>query len=258
MRSVLTTDSAHVSRWKNHDVTGIYRGPASRDIADIVGDASADYMSGPLINPRARMALASATLAVLQHASEYDTVIGEDTSGRYPALVVSKAINSVRADVGLAPVRQLFVNGRINPEHSGLKWSLQPDESTLIVTEYVAAGGSTKAVYDVVASQSAIVPDFVVLGGDPEFCAQRDKDEDVRQRSRVYTGDPTCFTDSSDVYFAVGGTAYWKGVSKQSGDAHSARMLPNHQINVAGSRREAALFASVLANYYLDVTRDAS
>lgn len=258
MRDVLTTDNPYVSRWHQYDPTGIYTGPRSVDIADVTDAVQADYEEGPLLDPRARMALGSATLAVLQHATEYDVVIGEDTSGRYPALVIGRAINIVRADAGLTPARRLFLSGRINNDTHTPRWQLAPDDAALVVTEYVVIGESTKAMHEAITAQSAVMPDYVVLGGNPERCAMRDLDEEVRPKSRVFVGDRTCFSDYADQYFCPGADK-WKGVTKQVGHAHSSGVYADmNRIGVAASRREAALFATVLANHYLDSVRPTS
>ena len=255
MREVLTTDSAYTTRWPELDVTGIYAGPNSVDVAEVVDAHYGEYASGPLADPRARMALASATLGVLRHASEYNAVIGEDTTGRYPALVVGNAINLVRTEMGDEPARRLFVSGRIDLSRTRPDWQLVPGDETLVVTEYVNSGWSTKAVHDTIVAQSEVAPDYVVLGGNPEWCARRHEDAEIRRTSRVFTGDRNCYSDYADTLFCPGRDS-WKGVTKQDGDAHSKRVASSEErVNVAASRREAALFATVLANYYLDAVQ---
>lgn len=247
----LLTDAPFSSRAGRYDARGIYCGPPASAVADFVEDDPTRYLSGPLVSERARLLLASAAFAVLKYADRYDAIIGEDTSGRYPALIVGGAMNDIRAHQELSPALRLFASGRIDSRKDAVRWQLTPGDKALVVTEYVAGGGSTRTLHDVVIDQTHTAPDFLVLGGMPEVCAKRDSHKQTRRDSIVFTGDPSCDADHSDIHFAVGPTWGWKGVAKFTGNAHSHLDSRVNRKNVAGARREAALFQALLVEQYL-------
>ena len=79
--------------------------------------AADDYpynTESPLATLELREMMASTTLAVLNDAEKYTTIVGEDTSGRIPALVIGKAVNIVRQRSGLPKARRLFISGAID------------------------------------------------------------------------------------------------------------------------------------------------
>jgi hypothetical protein len=251
LREVLASDAPFVSNYSWCNTDGIYTGPSARDVADFCEAAHDDFRVGPLANEEARRLLASTALAVLRHAKEYDVIIGEDTSGRYPALVMGATINHVRTARGLTPVQRLFVSGRINNDYFLPRWQLNPGDKALVVTEYVHAGESTGRLYNLIMAQTDRAPDFAVLGGSPEFCAGR-QDDATRRLSKVYAGHSSCDVKRADMHFEATPYETWKGVCKFSGDPHSEREAVGRRRQVAASRREAAIFSAALARFYLD------
>lgn len=80
----------------------------------------------------------------------YDLIIGDDTSGRLPALLYRRLINDRRREQNLPGASTRFVNGRFYYEFpSGLLPPASTDTSrALIVTESVCSGDSIMRIYD--------------------------------------------------------------------------------------------------------------
>lgn len=120
----MTADTPFKPRARRYDVSGIYTGPCAAEFVDFMRDDISTYESGPLADERARILLASAAFAVLKYADRYDAIVGEDTSGRYPALIVGGAMNDIREAHGLPPARRVFLSGRIDERHNPVGWQL--------------------------------------------------------------------------------------------------------------------------------------
>ncbi len=104
---------------------------------------------------------------------EIGAVIGDDTSGRYPALVVGRAINAYRVKHGLPKIPVLFIEGtrkehfdkqraafeRIRPALG----KVDPAKRVLVVSDNVCSGRSIKSIIDLAAAEG-FTSDVAVFG----------------------------------------------------------------------------------------------
>ena len=88
---------------------------------------------------------------------DYGLIVGEDTSGRLPALLVARAVRQARRAAGLTPPPMVFLQGAgrapAERELTGLTTAFaarrhlidaaQPGSRALIITEFVGAGRSS-------------------------------------------------------------------------------------------------------------------
>ncbi len=107
-------------------------------------------------------------------ADQYSVIIGDDTSGRIPALMAARAINAYRTSVGLPKLPVRFVEGTSEPRSKGqqksfrkfdaLFASLDPTKRALVVTESISGGRSVASILERCAERG-IRGDIATLGG---------------------------------------------------------------------------------------------
>ncbi|MGC8461961.1 MAG: hypothetical protein ACP5OR_09035 [Candidatus Dormibacteria bacterium] len=107
-------------------------------------------------------------------ADQYSVIIGDDTSGRIPALMVARAINAYRTSVGLPKLPVRFVEGTSEQRSKGqsrafgkfdaLFAGLDPSKKALIVTESISGGKSVASILEQ-CSMRGVCGDIATLGG---------------------------------------------------------------------------------------------
>ncbi len=112
-------------------------------------------------------------LAPAIHKDEIGAVIGDDTSGRYPALVVGRAINAYRVHHGLPKIPVLFIEGtRQEPSDKQrfaferIRPALQKadvSKRVLVVSDNVCSGRSIKSIIDL-AAVDGFTSDVAIFG----------------------------------------------------------------------------------------------
>lgn len=98
---------------------------------------------------------------------QYDFVVGEDTSGRVPALLFRRLVNMRRAEMNLPNAKLGFLNGRYDgdPLPKGTYTQATPGSRALIVSEFICSGGSVRRVYNLVRQdRDATTIDIASLG----------------------------------------------------------------------------------------------
>ncbi len=195
-----------------------------------------------------REMIASTALAVLDDADTFTTIVGEDTSGRIPALILGKAINIVRQRHGLAPARRLFVSGRI-ATHAVPNYSAY-DESdrALLITEYICSGTSVNDALAALRRVGFVDPSAATLDRQPR--------SDYIHADSLYMGNSRSYTDRADMHL-YGLPSQLKGVRKESGDPHSTRapLKRKERKRLVRSRREFDHFAREIVDIWT-VLRD--
>jgi hypothetical protein len=233
---------------------GIICGPKLEDLVDFCQYDQYSYKAEPLRSRMIRLMIASAAFSVLRYADHYDVVIGEDTSGRFPALIVGGAINDVRRAHGLEPARRLFLSGRIDNRHYRPTWRIDEKDQPLVVTEHVEGGYSTENVAITLQEQTRQPIDFVTIGGYPEMTARRHRNPNVSTSSTVFTGDLRRFARQVDDHLSFGESIQWKGVQKRFGDPHSRLPSPPEDAElIAASRIEAKILRTAISGYFLAI-----
>lgn len=155
----------------------------------------------------------------------YDLIIGDDTSGRLPALLYWRLANARRQERGLEPASIRFINGRYTADKP-LPGELIPPEHTdgsrsLIVTEYVMTGGSVENIYHIVSQQrDRRRIDIAALGSEMSRVA-------TARGSNFYTAEPPIGGMRIDNYLYGHSFNPVKGVGKEYGVLHSHRLPPN-------------------------------
>jgi hypothetical protein len=177
------------------------------------------------------------------HLAEYSRIVGDDTSGRLPALVYRKLINQARAKAGLPPAQTFFIAGsgeqlwrEYFPELAS------PFEGrTLVVTEYTSSGRSPAEMYYSLASHTPEHEvDFAMIGAE-EGAAEVVK-ESTEAGSRIFIGNEGSIV-ASLLYHP--GRVEYKGVFKRAGDARAVRQPKEYYDGaaVARARQDAARIA---------------
>jgi hypothetical protein len=151
--------------------------------------------------------------------ANYDLIVGDDTSGRLPALLYWRLANARRRDLGVQNASIRFMNGRYG---RAMPADTFPPDSTdssraLIVTEYVSSGSAALRIYNAVGAQ------------------RRKNQVDI---AAVDTGRKSLFLESGSTFYFVenignygasanlyGGNLSAKGVNKGSDSPHSYRSL---------------------------------
>jgi hypothetical protein len=191
-----------------------------------------------------REMIASSTLAVLDDAEKFTTIVGEDTSGRIAALIVAKAMNIVRELKGLSPARRLFVSGRIDESQAPNFRAHDEDDRALLVTEYVCTGDSVNGAADALRQAGFMAPSVLTL--------DRHGDESDIYADKVYMGARNTYTGRADDHL-YGLSVALKGVTKESGDAHSSRasLSPGQRQHLIKLRADIDHFAHELVGIWL-------
>lgn len=184
--------------------------------------AADDYpynTESPLATLELREMMASTTLAVLNDAEKYTTIVGEDTSGRIPALVIGKAVNIVRQRSGLPKARRLFISGAIDNDQVPGFAAEAADKATLLITEYIVSGGSARKALGGLAR----------AGFQHSSVATLDRYDWGNHHIPVvdfYMGDRTTYTARADAFLHGPFVEEFKGVAKLRGEAHAHRQTP--------------------------------
>lgn len=89
--------------------------------------------------------------------TEYDLVVGDDSKGRLPALVLGRVVANARQAVGLdKPTRRFAHGGNLHDNFDALRPDFIPepksnDDRTLIVTEGINQGFHVRGLFDAAA-----------------------------------------------------------------------------------------------------------
>ena len=258
---ILFTPSAHTNKHSRTTYDHVFAGPSHEELDEFIIQDPTEYKAAPLDDEKLRLMLASAAFSVLSLAHQYDRIVGEDTSGRYPALIIGEAINGIRQHYGLEPAKRSFISGKI-PYKEQPKWPYDSDEKMLIVTEYISSGGSSARVLGAVADRLMTMPDFLVIDGEPQNCGMTygTIQRFIKGGGHVFTGDLSVAHKYVDNRLTFGPSDVWKGVVKDIGYAHADAAPYNeggtyeHKAQrgaVIDSRRYAKAFGRHIANYYL-------
>lgn len=116
---------------------------------------SVDHLGSPFNGEGVVECLEELANLVYSQAHKYDVVVGEDTSGRLPALVLRGVINERRIALGLKPAQMRFVSGRtceIVPT-GFMPEPMNSKQRALIVTECISSGRSVLAVYHAIKNE---------------------------------------------------------------------------------------------------------
>ena len=193
----------------------IITGPSCGDLFPILAQDSYEY-SAPLRDIELREIIASTTLAVLDDAEVYTTIVGEDTSGRIPALIIGKAMNIVRQQKSLPPARRLFMSGRIA---EGLSPDFGPtgqDDKALLVTECIQTGTSANGALNALRLGGFVEPSIVALDRSPKY-------DGCVDTKTFYMGDRSTYTGAALGHLHYNRLSNVKGVTKKIGHAHADR-----------------------------------
>jgi hypothetical protein len=228
--------------YKNHGKPLVV-GPACEELYPYLVTDPYPYKS-MLESVELREMIASTTLAILDDADKFTTIVGEDTSGRIPALILAKAVNIIRERHGLPRARRLFVSGRISEDRVPHFESLGDDDHALVVTEYICSGGSVNNALHALNRVGFIKPSAVTL----DRSVHRDNSVDT---DTLYMGNTMSYTNRADSHL-YGIDPMYKGVQKRSGDAHSTRawLRRRERKKLVKARREFAHFAQELVDIW--------
>ncbi len=199
---------------------------------------------------------------------EYGYVVGDDASGRIPALIVSSFLKKVYEEKGLgSPKTFFFATGRSNTTDVN-DWKLaeiaksvedffetNPDNNrnnkVLLVSEYIATGQSLGIICDALKKEKIAYDIATVSSAFP------DDVEDTQDRlgatiyDGVYSSLPSVYSNLPSVY----SKKYISGVQKDKNEkrifSHRAAIIVSQQqekINLA--RKDVALLSEQIFKWY--------
>jgi len=160
-----------------------------------------------------REMIASTALAVLDDADKFTTIVGEDTSGRIPALIIGKAVNILRERQGLPRARRVFLSGRIARHNIPSYDALGVDDNALLVTEYINSGNSVNNALDALRRVCFSDPSVATLDRSTIWSS-------YIETEALYMGDTRSYTNRADTHLYNVDPSF-KGVQKGFGNAHS-------------------------------------
>jgi hypothetical protein len=182
----------------------------------------------------------------------YDSIIGDDVSGRLPTLFFREIINKKKAEENKEPVQTYFLTskrGRKKEINEGIHQFISKKEikKTLVVTEHVGSGYSLKPIvsslkennidYDIVA----ISRDHFILFNnlDPEI-------KEIRKKLKFYSeGTDGLFFHTNFHIKKLGGIEKDR---HEKTKIHSNREIidKNHREAINQARKDIALIADVV------------
>ncbi len=178
---------------------------------------------------------------------KYQLIIGEDASGRIPALIMKKCVDHIyhKAGKSVIPLRFVAGFGRSQPSSTGeydkmaiLKENLSEfkDSTALVVTEHVSSGNSLHSMYNLL-KEIGMEADFGSLG------IQADKEYYPELDEKLYTGKEK---QPSPVIF---GHYQMGGVSKQF-DKPYAEKYPKSEEEVVKARSDVENVSKKIITWY--------
>lgn len=203
-----------------------------------------EYTS-PLATIEMREMIASTAFAVFNDAEKFGAIIGEDTSGRFPALIIGKAINIIRERKGLPKARRLFVSGRAGMTTPEYEASGDHDRA-LLITEYICTGTSVSEARDALYQAGFLNVDVAALE------RYHDDENNISlAKSNYYFGDYRTYTASAgDRFYGI--PSWYKGVIKSDGEPHANRASygPYGTTKLNALRRDIDYFAEELVDIW--------
>lgn len=201
------------------------------------------YYTSILSSVELREMVASTALAVLDDADKFTTIVGEDTSGRVPALIIGKAINIVREQHGLPCARRLFISGCIDDCVLPAYRALGDDDHALLITEYICSGRSVNNALAALGRVGLVSPSVATLD---RLSSRHHINTDA-----LYMGDSRSYTSRADSHL-YRLPAQYKGVTKSIGDPHSTTVELNRKNRkcLASSRKEFDHFAHEIVDIW--------
>lgn len=221
-------------------------GPNCRDLFPWLAVDTYDYET-ILGSVELREIIASTTMAVLDDADTITTVVGEDTSGRIPALVIGQAVNLARGYGGQRPARRLFLSGQISQDHDPAFRALGTDDRAVLVTEYVLMGHSANRSLDALRRAGYYRPSLATL----DRAGGYEDSEAIITADTMYMGDRRSYTKEADFYLHDSSIEY-KGVYKIYGDAHAKAALldSSERGNLVAMRADIAHLAEEIVGIW--------
>ncbi len=182
-------------------------------------------------------------------SGEYDTFIGEDASGRIPAIIIWQAAKEISEWNGSSQPDLRFIAGNANVGHmppeklEGVKALLQKTDSAkkkLIITEFVFSGNSMKTMLDII-KEAGFNADVVVVRSD----YMNKQDLEKRLGCKVYLGE---VGPQPGIYKAP-----FSGVKKEPERLFSSKRKPYEvtQSEINEARTESLDLGSYLADSYV-------
>jgi len=205
------------------------------------------------------------------YLGDYDLIVGDDPSGRLPALYVRELVNKRRAEQGLRPAAIRFVRGRslarienAQALTSGdfIPGENMPDARTVLVTEQIQSGHTMAQIYETV-SQKRRASKIDIASLNSDYTADQLREQFAYSLdSSIYIGTPPELEEVPDDFLPDWNRASHhfrspteslehsgtlaKGVTRGEGmdEALFTEGLPGYGEKVSWARYEIALIAS--------------
>lgn len=184
---------------------------------------------------------------------EYDLIIGIDSSGRIPTLIVSKFIRHIYSNKGLPPQDTRFVAGNISKENAEEKikeWN--PQKKVLIIEDTISTGDSIRFLCQALR-ELKISFDIATVGNLGVYSDTSELTERLKDTlgvKHIYFGT----AKSPNIYTR----RYLSGVQKEHGDTFSRRYKKikrendNMPLHVQETINQARADADIVADHLID------
>ena len=169
--------------------------------------------------------------------SQYDLIVGDDTSGRLPARLYWRLANMRRQEQGMRPASLRFISGRNSgylPEKGMLPIETSDAARALLVTEYICNGGNIRNIHKAVWAER--VPGRIDIATLDQSYYSLGLERRFPKGTSLYCGtDPRHPLDQSyimdDCAYYLYGDNYdrdkIKGVEKREGEPYAHRLPPD-------------------------------
>lgn len=203
---------------------------------------------------------------------EYGIIIGDDASGRIPALVLGGLIKKISKLRNLSEPNIIFIPGKLNnPQDEKMaemlqnhlsKYGVKKEGRVLVVTEAIVSG-QTLSVLSALLKKLGFVADIAAIGIEDQYSFMENEREKNLGNSNIISGDyiRKGSLGESHTPLVYGKRREKTGVYKNSGDLKSQSvksMYGNTQINkteiqkkINETRIEANILVDKLVDWYL-------
>lgn len=194
---------------------------------------------------------------LLPHIREgkYSLLIGDDTSGRIPTLILRKVINSVYGKIGIPDIPTVFFSPGLASTEDETKlrekaireYILRPNTRALIATEYIRFGTAVAGIGDPLR-RIGIACDIATIGAtfkNKSNMSMSHLDLNYQLKNLISNGTRIFIGDSSSgscprIYSAE----ELNGISSRRGI--SLKVLPEHRTTVIQARSDVNTMAGLL------------
>lgn len=188
---------------------------------------------------------------------EYDLVIGIDSSGRIPALIIDKFINHIYSKKGYSLPGARFIAGKVGREAAKKRiqeWN--PRKKVLIVEDTIVTGNSVKFLCQALV-ELKISFDIAAVGNWGVYSDTAELEEEIKEKlgvEKIYFGttEPPSIYSKKDLSGVIkeGLGEHFSKPYKMVGGEEYSNASADIQENINQARADADIVVSNLIDWY--------